>query len=456
MTSGTDDLLAELVELMRPIAEYHQRSNDEPDEDFFWSTAPEFMGASWDELTTIRKGVSYVEKIACGKRIADILTENTDVLREGVNTEHDAPMWESLDVDGEPMSYCPEMGLYAPKGFLIEQSASILCANSGSAGNKGPFVSITVPRIYRTEATEWLDSFVEKAIGQFNVLKGRVLSATATKTGMDLSIITDAKVSPRSALIMDDAVWDELELNASVLTERNEDLKALGMSTRRGVLLEGKPGVGKSQLCRTFAEELNQQGCTVVHVSYSVGSHQLKSVFDSAEHLGKVVFILDDIDLYLRKRNDGDPGALSDFLSVMDGAAKYDDILVLGTTNDVSVLDDAAIRSARFDRVIKVSNPTFDNGARILDSLFAKIGIDNIDTKKVIAAAPKDPKEEDRMAVSGANLQEVVRRAVMTYGVAEVSTERLVEVMVDTPWVPDSIIHSRNKSTIGFSMGAGK
>lgn len=452
MTSPSiENQLAELIGLMKPIAEYHERSNNEDDEEFFWSKAPEFFGASWGSLTTVRKRVSYVETIACGKRLADLLTEYPDSITEGVNVEHDAPVWETLEIDEDTVSYCPEIGAYAQEDALMKGTKSVLCTNSGqSRSSGGPFVSITVPKAYRKAATEWLEEFVSDALGRFNVLRGRILSATATGMGgLSLSIVSDAKSSPREALIMDDYIWAELELNSSVLTDRNEDLKKAGLSTRRGVLLEGDPGVGKSQLCRTFAEELNQQGCTVIHISYSVGSQQLRSVFDSAEHLGRCVFILDDIDLYLRKREHGDPGALSDFLSVMDGAARYNDILVLGTTNDVNVLDKAAIRSARFDRVLKIGNPNYGNGAKILEALLSGIGVDGIDCTAVARSFKPDAIDSGRMSITGANLQEVVRRAVMKWGIEGITTDRLISSAQENPWEPDSVVTARKTESTG-------
>lgn len=51
-------------------------------------------------------------------------------------------------------------------------------------------------------------------------------------------------------------MWHELDTNIASLTTRADLMRELGLGTRRGVLIAGPPGVGKSAISRIVAAEL--------------------------------------------------------------------------------------------------------------------------------------------------------------------------------------------------------
>lgn len=82
-------------------------------------------------------------------------------------------------------------------------------------------------------------------------------------------------------------------------------------------------------------------------------------------------------------------------------------ILTLASTNDAATLDEAAIRTGRFDAIVEVGYPTRSDAARILTALLTGLpGGPSVDTAAVVAGLPEH--------TSGSDLREIVRRAVLS------------------------------------------
>jgi cell division protease FtsH len=146
---------------------------------------------------------------------------------------------------------------------------------------------------------------------------------------------------------------------------------------------------------------------TVIYVEAKAGEHLLTAVVEEAQRLGgPVLLVLEDVDLWCRSRHSGYGGGLSELLAAMDIAAEAR-ILTLASTNDAATLDEAAIRTGRFDAIVGVGYPTRTDAARILSALITGLpGADTVDTHAVAAAVPEQ--------TSGSDLREIVRRAVLS------------------------------------------
>jgi SpoVK/Ycf46/Vps4 family AAA+-type ATPase len=178
-----------------------------------------------------------------------------------------------------------------------------------------------------------------------------------------------------------------------------------GLGARRGVLLCGPPGTGKSAVSAVVAREVVGE-FTVIYVEAKAGAELLTAVVEEAQRLGgPVLLVLEDVDLWCRDRKAGGAG-LSELLQAMDIQADAR-ILTLASTNDATTLDKAAIRTGRFDSVVEVGYPTGADAARILAALIRGIpGAQAVDTAAVVAALPE--------RTSGSDIREVVRRAVLS------------------------------------------
>jgi hypothetical protein len=272
---------------------------------------------------------------------------------------------------------------------------------SGSAAARDPYgLSTTTARghIQRCSSTSstpvdaapsrWSANSIEYyGLSQPNPYRGQAVRATDNQ-GLTLSIFDLPVTATRDMIIAPDSVWAEMDLGLTAVRDRHAMLNTHGLGARRGVLLCGPPGTGKSAISAVLARELVGQ-FTVIYVEAKAGAQLLTAVVDEAQRLGgPVLLVLEDVDLWCRDRKTDGRG-LSELLQAMDIRPEAR-ILTLASTNDAATLDKAAVRTGRFDSIIEVGYPTTADAARILAALIRGIpGSQNVDSTTVIAALPE-------------------------------------------------------------------
>jgi len=125
-----------------------------------------------------------------------------------------------------------------------------------------------------------------------------------------------------------------------------------GEPHKRGFLLYGPPGGGKSCTVAMIANDFIKGGNVVFRFSYTLmrGLAQLRTI----EPNRKVMVVIEDIDSFLD--NNEVEQALLQFL---DGDRQYSNIVVIATTNFPEFLGDRIInRPSRFDRISLIGMPT--------------------------------------------------------------------------------------------------
>ncbi len=117
-------------------------------------------------------------------------------------------------------------------------------------------------------------------------------------------------------------------------------------------LFSGKPGTGKTKIIRAIANACKGKATFL----FSNGAEQrVDDLFEVASMFSPVVLCIDDIDMLTGSRQDGLYNRqLATFLQRLDGFTKGDQFL-LATTNDKALVDLAASRPGRFDRILDVS-----------------------------------------------------------------------------------------------------
>ncbi len=133
-------------------------------------------------------------------------------------------------------------------------------------------------------------------------------------------------------------------------------LRTIGLPAKRGVLLVGPPGTGKTMLCRALCQEIQATFIWVSarHLRNNVG--RFADVWDLGRRLQPTIILLEDIDLFAESRaTSGETHQLAELMNQLDGVEASDGILTLATTNRLEHVEDALRnRPGRFDRIIHI------------------------------------------------------------------------------------------------------
>ena len=201
---------------------------------------------------------------------------------------------------------------------------------------------------------------------------------------------------PTRFLNVQEKAWDSVILSSDIKRQIRAntvdflDRKALwpryGIPVKRGVLLCGKPGTGKTIICQALMAEAKGITCIAVRADTLEMGMAILDLYAMAEDL-KPSLLLEYIDIVGKKRDEfgiREP-ALVCLLSAMDGLVETDEIVTVATTNYLELLDEAIKqRPARFDRVIHLGLPNLEQRKELVRLLSRQIPL-NADTQDYIA-----------------------------------------------------------------------
>jgi transitional endoplasmic reticulum ATPase len=202
-------------------------------------------------------------------------------------------------------------------------------------------------------------------------------------------------------LIYSQAVMDAVRTNLFTPIQRVNDCIANGVPVKRGVLLGGTYGTGKT-LAATCASRLAEDnGITYV---YCPRASELADAIEFAKQYQSpaCVVFCEDID---RAVNGERTVAMDDILNIIDGIdSKKANIITVLTTNDLDGINPAMLRPGRLDAVIEVTPPD----AKATERLIRYYGGESISANEDLTEAARVLSEQGAIP---AIIAEVVHRA---------------------------------------------
>lgn len=191
-------------------------------------------------------------------------------------------------------------------------------------------------------------------------------SSTAPSSEDTASVVPLSGVGGLSEVIRELRELVELPL------KRPDLLTLLGLEPTSGVLLSGPPGTGKTLIARALAHELEVNyiaivGPEIMGKYYGEAEARLRSLFQKATRSAPCIVFIDEIDSLAPDRSkvegEVEKRVVAQLLSLMDGFAQTQGVIVLAATNRPDHLDPALRRPGRFDREVQFRVP--DRGGRL-------------------------------------------------------------------------------------------
>jgi transitional endoplasmic reticulum ATPase len=174
---------------------------------------------------------------------------------------------------------------------------------------------------------------------------------------------------------LEDAKTEVREAVEYPLTHRQK-FEDLGIEPPRGVLLYGPPGTGKTLIAKAVASEsganfIPVRGPQLLSKWVGESERAVREVFKKARQVAPSIIFFDEVDALAPARGTSSDShvidnVLNQILTEMDGLEELKDVVVMGATNRPDIVDPALLRAGRFDRLVYIGEPTFEDRKKII------------------------------------------------------------------------------------------
>lgn len=265
----------------------------------------------------------------------------------------------------------------------------------------GPEIHLAAATVNEPEAQAWIQGLLEQIdtwMRENSVFRGQLLMLD-TEGNMSLKFVPQIDTAP---VTLDDEIRNELDANFVTFLKETALFEAAGIPSKRGLLLCGEPGTGKTTTCRYLKQELPDHA---VILADSTSTYYFRRLFEIARKVEPSILVLEDVDLLLPTRETTViSGPLRDLLNEMDGTQKNGRLSVVMTSNSWQFLDVAlAERPGRIDHVVLFEKPGPPHRRVLLEKLMQRCSWD-LDFDSLVRAAD---------GFTPAQLTEMVKKAMI-------------------------------------------
>ena len=213
-----------------------------------------------------------------------------------------------------------------------------------------------------------------------------------------------------------DELKDELREAIEWPIKHKEAFDYVDIETPKGILLHGPPGTGKTLIAKALAKTTESNFISIKGpelLSKWVGESEkgVREIFRKARQAAPCIIFLDEVDALVPRRGSGSSDShvteniVSQILTEIDGLEELHNVLIIGATNRLDIVDEALLRPGRFDRIIEVTNPDSKGRKHIFEIHTKKKPLENnVNITKLI---------EITDGFSGAEMAAITNRAAL-------------------------------------------
>jgi hypothetical protein len=282
--------------------------------------------------------------------------------------------WVNFHLDGDRVLPVVQFGLYLVR-IGGKPLIAFVAGPNEMMGPRGARARIEVMAAERATGQQFLAD-ITKLMNDRNVYRGKIVSLGPQQFGFGPQTIITFHQLPavaREDVILPEGVLDRIDRHAIAFSLHAERLIAAGRPIKRGLLMYGAPGTGKTLTIMYLAGRM--KGRTTL-LTTGRGLGMISSVAQMARILAPSTVVVEDVDLIAQER--GMPSMqpasplLFELLNEMDGLRDDADVLFILTTNRPDILEPAlAARPGRVDLAVPLPLPDAEARRRLF-ALYAR------------------------------------------------------------------------------------
>jgi hypothetical protein len=266
-----------------------------------------------------------------------------------------------------------------------------------------PSCNLEILAADRSAATTARDE-IERLMRLHDVFRGQVLSFTASEHhGNELVTFLPRPQIAATDVVLPDGVLENIERHIIGVADWSRELLRAGQHLKRGLLLHGPPGTGKTHTVRYLTGRL---ATTTIILLTGTSIRFIDQAAALARRLQPSMVVLEDVDLVATDRDytpDGNP-LLFSLLEAMDGIGADADVTFVLTTNRADILETAlADRPGRVDLAVEIPRPDPRCRERLLRVYARDLSVD-ADLSLVAA---------ETEGITASFIKEMIRRTVL-------------------------------------------
>jgi hypothetical protein len=253
-----------------------------------------------------------------------------------------------------------------------------------NVNGKPVFVIVgTVKKKYRQIILE-LANETRRFVREESIYRGKAIRLGVEDDG-DLNYdnpptFMDVRSTTEDDLLFDGSIKEQITTNLLTPIRATARCRSLGIPLKRGILLEGPYGTGKSLTARMTAAVCEENGWTFILLDKVQGLH---AALEFANRYAPAVVFAEDIDRIATERDED----MNDLINTIDGVvSKTAEIMTVLTTNFAEKLNPVILRPGRLDAVISLRAPGAETAERLVRHYSAGLIHEETDLTEVGAA----------------------------------------------------------------------
>ncbi|TFK76326.1 hypothetical protein BDN72DRAFT_229648 [Pluteus cervinus] len=195
---------------------------------------------------------------------------------------------------------------------------------------------------------------------------------------------------PLQSVVLTPGVTQRIEDDVKSFLNRRQWYADRGIPYRRGYLLHGPPGSGKTSFIQALAGSLSYDICLLNLSERGLADDKLIHLLSNAPERSFV--LIEDVDAAFNKRvqssEDGYQSSVtfSGFLNALDGVASGEERIIFMTTNHLEKLDPALIRPGRVDMMELIDDASPAQARTLFTRFYEEDGLGRPELEKLATA----------------------------------------------------------------------